>query len=352
MGQLIWETPPPPAPPPAPGGISASRLTLLALLVGGCIGGWYVYANYTLEIRRYEDGRLESLRIVARDRSGGPVSGPSDVPPAQGRPTIRIASYNLDGLDDLKLARPLVADAVVRVVPRFDVVALQGIHCKDRGLLVRLVEQVNATGRYYDFARCPTLDRDPIDTYNAILFDRTTIEVDRLTVHSVEDAAGRFRVKPLVGSFRVRGPPEKEAFTFKLINVLVDRERATAELDLLADVFRAVRDSDPNEDDIILVGCLEADPAHLGRLGRVPNLLAAVSTIPTTTRGTQLADNILFDRRATVEYTGVSGVLDLIRELNLSPQDAVGISEHLPVWAEFSSSEGGQPGPVAGWGAR
>ena len=83
----------------------------------------------------------------------------------------------------------------------------------------------------------------------------------------------------------------------------------------------------------------------------MPNLTAAVTLIPTTTRGTQLADNILYDRRATVEYTGQSGVLDLVRELNLSPQDAVGISEHLPVWAEFSSYENGQPGHVAGWGA-
>jgi exonuclease III len=331
--------------------VSMGRLVLLAALVGGSVGGWYFFANYTFEVRRYEDGRLESLRIVSRNRSGSPVSGPSDVPPAQSRPTIRIASFNLDGLDDAKLARPLVSDAVVRIVPRFDVVALQGIRSKDRGVLVRLVEQVNATGRYYNFATCPTLDRDPVETYNAILFDQTTIEVDRSTVHSVEDTARRFRVKPLVGLFRVRGPPEKEAFTFMLINVLVDRDRATAELDLLADVYRAVRDSDRNEDDFILLGDLEADPEHLGRLGRVPNLTAAITAIPTTTRGTQLADNILFDRRATVEYTGQSGVLDLIRELNLSPQDAVGISEHLPVWAEFSSYENGQPGHVAGWGA-
>jgi exonuclease III len=327
------------------------RFVFVVLLVAACAGGWYFFANYTIQVRRYEDGRLESIRVAARGRSATEVSGSMDVPPAQNRPTIRIATFNLDGLDDAKLARPLVGDAMARIVPRFDVVALQGIRSKDRGVLVRLVEQVNATGKYYDFAVCPTLDRDPGGPYNAMLWDKTTIEVDRLTVHSVEDTARRFRVKPLVGSFRVRGPPEKEAFTFKLVNVLVDVERAAAELDLLADVFRAVRESDPNEDDIILLGDLEADPAHLGRLGRVPNLTAAVTAIPTTTRGTQLADNILFDRLATVEYTGQSGVLDLIRELNLSPQDAVGISEHLPVWAEFSSYEGGQAGHVAGGGA-
>ena len=68
-----------------------------------------------------------------------------------------------------------------------------------------------------------------------------------------------------------------------------------------------------------MLGDFESDPEHLGRLGRVPNLVAAVDGVPTTTRGTRLADNILFDRRATVEYTGRSGVLDMIRELDLTP---------------------------------
>jgi deoxyribonuclease-1-like protein len=327
------------------------RFAFVVLLVVACTGGWYVSANYKVDVRRTQDGRLESVRIVARTPTS-PSQGLIELPPAAPlRPTLRIATFNLDGLDEAKLARPQMTDALVRIIPRFDVVALQGIRSKNRGVLVRLVEQVNALGKYYDFATCPTLDGDPGESYNAMLLDLTTVEVDRSTVHSVEDPARRFRVKPLVGSFRVRGPPEKEAFTFTLVNVLVDPDHAAAELDLLADVFRAVRDSNPAEDDIIMLGDLEADPEHLGKLCHVPYLTAAVTTVPTTTRGTRLADNILFDRLATAEYTGRSGVLDLIRELDLSPQAALEISEHLPVWAEFSSYEGGQSVHAAGWGS-
>jgi hypothetical protein len=326
------------------------------LLVVACTGGWYVFANYRVDVRRTQDGRLESVRIVARAPTSSPRSGLADggidLPPAAPMPRmLRIATFNLDGLDEAKLARSQTSDALVRIIPRFDVVALQGIRSKNRGVLLRLVDQVKALGKDYDCATCPTLDRDPPESYNAMLFDLTTVEVDRSTVHSIVDPARRFRVKPLVGAFRVRGPPEKEAFTFTLINVLVDADHAAAELDLLADVFRAVRDSDRGEDHIIMLGDLEADPEHLGRLGRVPYLTAAVTTIPTTTRGTRLADNILFDRRATVEYTGRCGVLDLIRELEISPQAALEISEHLPVWAEFSSYDGGQSAHTAGWGS-
>ena len=51
--------------------------------------------------------------------------------------------------------------------------------------------------------------------------------------------------------------------------------------------------------------------------------------------------------RATVEFTGRAGVFDFVREFNLTEQQALEVSDHFPIWAEFSSYEGGQPGRVA-----
>ena len=323
------------------------RLALIGTIAVVGVGGWWLLANYKVEVHRGADGRFDYFRVIARG-GGGPTPGlAGELPPAAPvRPAIRVATFNLDGLDEFKLANPQVCDALVRTLPHFDVIAVQGVRSKNRSVLVRLIEQINATGRFYDFAICPTLDRDPVEVFNAMLFDQTTVEVDRSTVRSVDDPTRRFRVRPLVASFRVRGPPEHEAFTFTAVNVLVDADRSAEQLDLLAEVFRAVRDNGRGEDDVILLGDLEADPEHLGRLGQVPNLTAAVTAVATTTRGTRLVDNVLFDRRATIEYTGRSGVIDLIRELDLTPQAALEVSEHLPTWAEFSSYEGGQPGHV------
>ncbi len=330
------------------------RSILVAIIVALGIGGWYASANYSLEVHRSVEGKFQYVRIVPRTASGSvPSEGEADQPPAAGvRPAIRMATFNLDGLDDNRLANPRVCESLVRILSRFNVVALQHINSGNRGVLMRLKDQINATGRCFDFVTCPTLDRDPVEIYNAILFDATTVEVDHKTVHSVDAPPGTFHVLPLVAEFRVRGPPPSEAFTFMLVNVLVDPRRGPQELDSLADVFRAARDSglagDSGyvEDDIIMLGDIEADPKDLGRLGRVPGLVAAVNGIPTMTRGSRMADNILFDRRATVEYTGRSGVLDTIRELDLTPQEALDISEHLPVWAEFSSYENGQASHV------
>jgi hypothetical protein len=333
------------------------RVLLVGTVAALGVGGWYASANYCLEVHRSAEGKFQYVRIVPRTASGSaPSEGAADQPPAAPmRPAVRLATFDLNGLDDNRLANPKVCDCLVRIFSRFDVVALQHIRSGNRGILMRLKDQINATGRCFDFATCPTLDRDSVEIYNAMLFDATTVEVDRSTVRSVDAPPGTFRVRPLVAEFRVRGPPPSEAFTFMLVNVLVDPRRGPQELDALADVYRAARDSDvfgaaPNgvnhEDDIIMLGNLESDPEHFGRLGRVPGIVAAINGIPTTTRGTRLADNILFDRRATIEYTGRSGVLDMIRELDLSPQEALEVSEHLPVWAEFSSYENGQASHV------
>ncbi len=238
------------------------RSILVATVAALGIGGWYASANYSLEIHRSAEGKFQYVRIVPRTSSGSaPSEDSSDQPPAApARPAIRLATFNLDGLDDNRLANPKVCDSLVRILSRFDVVALQRIHSGSQGVLMRLKEQINSTGRCYDFVTCPTLDKYPAEICNAMLFDATTVEVDHKSVHLIDAPPGTFQMLPLAAEFRVRGPPPSEAFTFMLVNVLVDPRRGPQELDSLADVFRAARDSGQAgdgghvEDDIIMLG--------------------------------------------------------------------------------------------------
>jgi hypothetical protein len=55
----------------------------------------------------------------------------------------------------------------------------------------------------------------------------------------------------------------------------------------------------------------------------------------------------MFQQPATSEFTGRAGVFDIVREFNLTLDEALEVSDHLPVWAEFSVYEGGQLGRVA-----
>jgi deoxyribonuclease-1-like protein len=155
---------------------------------------------------------------------------------------------------------------------------------------------------------------------------------------------------PLVASFQVRGPRDDEAFTFTLVDVRVAADRTSQELTALAEVCRAVRSVSVQgrlEDDIILLGDFNADDRHLGLLGQLPNSITALASIPTNTRGTKMFDNIVFNRLATTEFTGRAGVVDLMHDFSLSMSQALAVSDHLPIWAEFSIYEGGQVGHIA-----
>ena len=111
------------------------------------------------------------------------------------------------------------------------------------------------------------------------------------------------------------------------------------EIDALAGVFQVMRSAFPDEDDVILLGDLNASEHQLGRLGQLPGMTWVVRETTTNTRRTKAYDNILFDGRVTGEYNGRWGVLDVQNAFGLSAQQALEVSDHFPVWAEFSTRE-------------
>ncbi len=307
-------------------------------------GAWFFFTHY--RVQGWQDLRIEPA--AGPGGAGGWLGGPTGTATvSSGRKTIRIASANFGPLDRAKLGKPAVAAHLATICRQFDVLALQDVAAPDQALLVQLVELVNAPGRHYNFVTPPQVGREAVERYSAVVFDADAVQVDRSSAALVGDRSGQFLHPPLVVSFRALGPAENEAFTFTLVNVHTPADRAAAELELLAAVFRAVRDSGRGEDDVILLGEIGTDETRLGPLARLPNVLAAISGLPTTMQGGRQVDNILFDRRATIEFAHRSGVYDLMRELNLSAREAAEVSDHLPVWAEFSVYEGGQAGHVA-----
>ena len=316
------------------------RILPLALFVAAIAGGYYFFTHYRLE--GLEDFKVEPLNPAA---SGSDQAAP---PAAIGnRKTIRIAAANLGPLDRQKLNDRDTTTRLAEIIREFDVVAIQGVWGHNQGIVLDLLQHVNQGARNYDFALPPRVGREPVQKYSAFFFDRSVVEIDRGTVYEIGDPGQVFLNKPLVASYRVRSSNPKEAFTFTLVNVEVDPTQTELELHRLADVFRAVRDDGRGEDDVLLVGSFGANPNNLGALQRIP-LMWSIADRPTTTLGTAAVDNILFESRATVEFVGRSGTLDLMSKFALSVEQASLVSDHLPVWAEFSIFEGGQTGRIAG----
>jgi deoxyribonuclease-1-like protein len=256
--------------------------------------------------------------------------------------TIKIASFNIQVFGTSKLKKTEVMDTLAKVIRRFDVVAIQEVRSTDDSVLPKFVGMINADGSAYDFVIGPRLGRSNSKEQYTFVFNTSRIEIDRASVYTVPDPSDLLHREPLVARFKVRNVPAgQKPFTFSLVNIHTDPDETKTELDALADVFTTVQNNGSGEDDVILLGDLNVDEFHLGRLGQLPNIAHAISGLKTNTRQTKMYDNIIFNANATTEYTGRFGVLNLMTEYHLSESQALEISDHMPVWAEFRVQESG-----------
>jgi len=319
------------------------RLLLLALPVVLGVVGWQVSQSYKLE------QGPQGWQLVAREAAPAAPAGRLGLPMVAAvrgpRTSIRIASYDLMPLGELKLGKPGLDRVLAQLLARFDVVALQGISTASEDILAGLVRTMNnqpppGSGPF-DYLLGPSVGQPPDTRQFAFVFDTSAVEVDRDYFHTVADPQRVFRFDPLVGAFRTRGVPTNEAFTFTLLNAQLDPARVDSELTALGQLFRAVRDDGRGEDDVILLGDLEADDRRLSEQAGIPFVGCAIRATPTTTRHTAQLDNLLIDARATIEFGNHAGTFDVQRELGLNLSEALELGDHLPIWADFSLMEGG-----------
>jgi deoxyribonuclease-1-like protein len=261
-------------------------------------------------------------------------------------PKLRIATWNLSTLDEVRLNQPHIVEVILGIIRQFDIVALQGIQSQRDDILPTLIERLNQSGRSYDYLIGPRIGRGSARQQFAFVFDTTTTETDRYQLYTVDDPEDLIFYEPLVAWFRGKGPSVEESFTFSLINVLIHRENAAAEQAILPNLIQAVVRDGRREDDVILLGDFASDPARMPHL-QSDAVRLATRDIPTDVAGQSVSCGILFPAQATSEFTGKSGVADFLRKYNLSYEKAVQISPFLPVWAEFTAIEGAGPGRIA-----
>lgn len=341
---------------------------LLSLVLLGALGGvgWLFY----------KDGGLKNVSLAPR---GGPTAsvpgaayqtpgawnGPTspttpsltpqspefqqaNVGPNAG-PALRIASFNIQDFGNTKAGKQYVMYTLADIIRQFDVVAVQEISTQNEYLIPNFVKLINESGRRYDHVIGRRLGNTPQKEQYAYFFDTQRVIVDHQSVYTIGDPDNLLHREPLVATFRAREVNPDEAFTFTLVTIHTDPSPGIVEqeLDALAEVYRVVRRSSRGEDDIILLGDFNADDRHLGRLGQLPGIHPLIAGVWTNTRQNKQYDNILIHQASTTEYAGRSGVFDIMRRYNLSQEQALEVSDHFPVWGEFSVYERDYAGRIA-----
>lgn len=273
-----------------------------------------------------------------------PIPGTAPGSPVE-RTHVRIGSFNIQTFGPTKSEKPQVMKRLARIVREFDVLAVQEIRSKDdvTGQLVDLVNQLGEAtdGRRYGYIIGPRLGRTTSKEQYAYIFDTARVRPSDKYVYTLPDKYEDFHREPFVARFHFIGnaPGGREPFSFTLINIHTDPDETAWELNRLDDAFLAVQRDGSGEDDYILIGDLNASDTGLLELGQMRHVIPALTGVTTNTRRTEMYDNIIFDRTRTSEYTGVSGVFDFAAEFGLTEREALEISDHLPVWADFYAGE-------------
>ncbi len=318
----------------------APTIILLALLAAA--GSWVFFNGFPLQsVSSNQTGQM-------RPGMGSRSLTTSATDPRR-KPSIRVATFNLEQFGPTKRAKPHVMDMLARILQQFDVAACQEIRSRDQSVLPALMDHININGLHYDYVVGPHVGQNANDKEQfAFVFNAETIEVDRTQLYTIDDPDGLINREPFVGWFRARGPASEETFTFTLVNVHADPAPDQEELSLLRSVLQAVRADGRNEDDVIVLGDFHANGRHLEAILPHAGLTWAIASyVATNIGGTDQFDNIGFTAALTDEFTGRAGAFDFLREFNLTVPQAAEISDHLPAWAEFSVFEGGMPGRIA-----
>jgi len=257
---------------------------------------------------------------------------------------VLVCSFNIQVFGESKLAKPQVVEILARVVRKFDIVAIQEVRAKSDDIIPRFVQAVNADGSRYAHVIGPREGRTVSKEQYAFVYDTTRIELDPTSPAVFPDPSDRLHRPPMCARFRTRIQPAEAAFTFWLVNTHTDPDEVPQELDALTDVFQAMQRARPDEDDVIMLGDLNAGPPQFTAFKRIPNIGWAVAGTTTNTRRTKTYDNLVFAWPATGEYLGAQGVLDLQQGFGIPLENALEVSDHNPVWAAYYPCEA-RPSP-------
>lgn len=271
--------------------------------------------------------------------------------PETSRPeTIRIATFNIQFFGPSKVADPIVMKTIATIVSQFDIVAIQEVRNATVRPITELVQLLQASGaNYASSVSQPIGEGERYKEAYAFVFDQNRIGMIPDSAYVVADPDELMSREPMVASFEVRGNAgdARRPFRFTLINVHTSPSEVADnavinEMDVLDDVFTSVRNYEfemTGEEDFIMLGDLNVDTEGLRELGRIPHVFSVAGDAPTNTRRSKTYDHILIDGNMTREYTGRHGVMDLQQTFGISQEQALEISDHQPVWAEFTVYE-------------
>jgi endonuclease/exonuclease/phosphatase family metal-dependent hydrolase len=254
--------------------------------------------------------------------------------------TLRIGSFNIQVFGKSKAAKPDVMEVLADIIRSYDIVGIQEIRDKDQTALPKLVNLVNSKGAHYDYVVGPRLGRTSSKEQYAYIYNSRTVNSSSTPWTFPEpNGTDPFHREPYIAAFEAANG----SFDATMIVIHVDPDNATEEINALDAVVNYTLGKYPTEEDIIIMGDLNADCRYFDEdsnstMSGSDYFWCIDNSVDTTTSATNCSyDRIIITEGAISDYTGNSGVFRYDIAYNLTEDETHNVSDHYPVYAEFRS---------------
>ncbi|MEA3282502.1 MAG: LamG-like jellyroll fold domain-containing protein, partial [Euryarchaeota archaeon] len=259
---------------------------------------------------------------------------------------VRVGAFNIPVFGKSKASKPEVMEVLGRIIRTYDVVAIQGIRDESQTALPALVDTVNAGNSQYGYVVGERLGRTTSREQYAYIYNTRTIELTDTphSPHTYPEPAGTdsFHREPYIASFEAIACN----FDFILITIHVDPDEATEEINALDTVVKYAQSTYPDEQEFIVMGNLNADCSYFDEdssstMSGSNYHWCIDNSVDTTTKSTDCTyDRIIITNPTASYFTGDSGVFRYDLEYGLTEDETTAVSDHYPVYAEFSCNGG------------
>lgn len=252
---------------------------------------------------------------------------------------VKIASWNIKEFSKYRAVVEL--KEIANILSKFDLIAIQEL--RDLTAIDRTLEILND----YDALISPEVGRSQKERY-AFLYNTTKISFTGNASVYLETEEVKFIREPFIASFRA-GEFDFTIFTIHVLygDTVSDRY---PEIKDLTEVFKEIQNTDPDEQDVILMGDFNVDPRDdiymsLRDLGALPlfdcDSEKACRRIATMISDTHLYDNMWFQGEYVKEFSGNKEIYRFDELLFDNNDEWVekAISDHRPIWATFDTCE-------------
>ncbi|XP_005436861.2 deoxyribonuclease-1-like 2 [Falco rusticolus] len=251
--------------------------------------------------------------------------------------TLRVGAFNIQAFGDTKMSNKEVADIIVSILRRYDVVLVQEVRDSDLSAVTELMEQLNSMSTSpYDYEISGPLGRE--NYKEMYLFIYRTDVVSVVDTYQYEDPQDVFSREPFI--LRVSAPHTKVG-EFVLVPLHSAPHNAVAEIDALYDAYLAII-SKWGTDNIMFLGDFNADCAYIQpsdwsairlRTSDIFKWLLPDGTDTTVGKSDCAYDRIVVCgtklKRSIVPNS--AAVYNFQRAFQLEQEEALAVSDHYPV---------------------